>query len=106
MKEIILTENCFGPDVIIDGQTVFDYMFDNRDPKEVEKIHKDIVSKLFDLRDKMTTGDWYKIVKMIIDKSNDYKYNTDQSEEMVLCPDCMSKNHKYVYINKNYDKES
>ena len=79
MKEIILTENCFCPDVIIDGQTVFDYMFDNREPKEVEKLHKDILFKLFDLRDKMNTRDWYKVVKMIIDISNEYDYDINKS---------------------------
>ncbi len=67
---------------------------------------KDILFKLFDLRDKMNTREWYKVVKMIIDISNEYDYDINKSEEMVLCSDCMSKNHKYVYINKNYDKES
>jgi hypothetical protein len=45
MKEIILNENCFGPDVEIDGESLFIHEYDNRDPKLIEGLQDKLISK-------------------------------------------------------------
>ena len=58
MKKIILRENCFGPDVEIDGESLFIHEYDNRDPKVVETIQDELILKLQELKSGMGMDDW------------------------------------------------
>jgi hypothetical protein len=97
MKELILMENCFGPDVIVDGESLFIHEYDNRDPKVIEDIQDNLITKLHELKGGMGMNDWYAIVEMITQLSNEYEYQVDQSDEGTSCDECGNYNHKYVY---------
>jgi hypothetical protein len=103
MKELILMENCFGPDVIVDNESLFIHEYDNRDPKVIEDIQDNLITKLHELKGGMGMNDWYVIVEMITQLSNEYEYQVGQSDEGTSCDECGNYNHKYVYIKKEND---
>lgn len=106
MKKIILSENCFGPDVEIDGESLFIHEYDNRDPKLIERLQSNLISKLHELKNGIGMYDWTTIAEIVIQLSGEYEYKVDESDEGDSCDQCGNCNHKYVYIKKEYDKES
>ena len=100
MKEIILKENCFGPDVEIDGESLFVHEYDNIDPKVVETIQDELISKLHELKGGMGMNDWTVIAEIIVNLSDEYEYNVEESDEGTSCDQCGNYNHKYVYNKK------
>jgi hypothetical protein len=100
MKEIILKENCFGPDVEIDGESLFIHEYDNRDPKVVETIQDELISKLQELKGNIGMDDWTIIAEIIVKLSGDFEYNVEESDEGNSCDQCGNYNHKYVYNKK------
>lgn len=100
MKEIILKENCFGPDVEIDGESLFIHEYDNRDPKVVEAIQDELISKLHELKGGMGMNDWTVIAEIIVNLSDEYEYNFEESNGGASCDQCGNYNHKYVYNKK------
>jgi hypothetical protein len=100
MKEIILKENCFGPDVEIDGESLFVHEYDNRDPKVVETIQDELISRLHELKGGMGMNYWTVIAEIIVNLSDEYEYNVEESDEGTSCDQCGNYNHKYVYNKK------
>lgn len=98
MKKVTLIENCFGPDILIDDQSVFNFEFDNRNPEDIEKLQNDILLELSNLKSKLGIGHWYQITEIIINLSEDYKFDTNNSKEITSCEQCGNWNHKHVYI--------
>lgn len=93
-------ENCFGPDVIIDGESLFIHEYDNRDPKLIESIQDNLISKLHELKGGMGMNDWTTIVEIIVNLSGDFEYNIEESDEGTSCDQCGNWNHRYVYNSK------
>ena len=100
MKKIILRENCFGPDVEIDGESLFIHEYDNRDPKVVETIQDELILKLQELKSGMGMDDWTVISEIIVKLSDDFEYNVKESDSVISCDQCGNWNHKYVYNKK------
>jgi hypothetical protein len=100
MKEIILKENCFGPDVEIDGESLFIHEYDNRDPKVIEDIQDNLITKLHELKGSIGMDDWTIIAEIIVKLSDDFEYNVEESDEGNSCDQCGNYNHKYVYNKK------
>jgi hypothetical protein len=100
MKKIILRENCFGPDVEIDGESLFIHEYDNRDPKLVETIQDELILKLQELKSGMGMDDWTVIAEIIVKLSGDFEYNVEESDEGNSCDQCGNWNHRYVYNSK------
>lgn len=100
MKKIILRENCFGPDVEIDGESLFIHEYDNRDPKVVETIQDELILKLQELKSEMGMDDWTVISEIIVKLSDDFEYNVEESDSVISCDQCGNWNHKYVYNKK------
>jgi hypothetical protein len=100
MKEIILKENCFGPDVEIDGESLFIHEYDNRDSKVIEDIQDNLITKLHELKGNIGMDDWTIIAEIIVKLSGDFEYNVEESDEGNSCDQCGNYNHKYVYNKK------
>jgi hypothetical protein len=100
MKELILMENCFGPDVIVDGESLFIHEYDNRDPKVIEDIQDNLITKLHELKGNIGMNDWTVIAEIIVKLSGDFEYNVEESDEGNSCDQCGNWNHRYVYNSK------
>ena len=46
MKKIELVEDCFGPDVRIDGESLFIHEYDNRNKEEIQKLQESDIDEL------------------------------------------------------------
>ena len=97
MKELILLENCFGPDVIVDGESLFIHEYDNRDPKVIEDIQDNLITKLHELKGDIGMDDWTVIAEIIVKLSGNFEYNIEESNEGDSCDECGNWNHRYVY---------
>ncbi len=100
MKKIELSENCFGVDVEIDGESLFTHEYDNRSPELVDELRLNVISKLSEVRDKLLPQDWTDICNIILDNVDEYDYDVENSIEVSSCDQCGNYNHKYVYLKK------
>jgi hypothetical protein len=106
MKKIVLSENCFGLDVEINGESLFIHEYDNRNPEIVSNLQDDLINKLKLLKDKLSISDWYEIAQLIVNNNNDeYDYDVENSKEYKHCDQCGNWNHNYIYIKKNKNDE-
>ena len=42
MKKIELVEDCFGPDVRVNGESLFIHEYDNRNVEDIQKLKEEI----------------------------------------------------------------
>ena len=106
MKKIVLSENCFGLDVEINGESLFIHEYDNRNPEIVSNLQDDLINKLKLLKDKLSISDWYEIAQLIVNNNNDeYDYDVENSKEYNHCDQCGNWNHNYIYIKKDKNDE-
>jgi hypothetical protein len=97
MNEIILLEDCFGSNVLINGESLFEHEYDNRDPKLVGELKNEVISTLFKIKNELDMNDWSTIIEIIMSRSDDYEYDVEKSKEGESCDQCGNWNHKYVY---------
>ena len=100
MKKIELSENCFGVDVEIDGESLFTHEYDNRSPELVDELRSNVISKLSEVRHKISPQDWTNICDIIFSNTDEYEYDVDNSTEVDRCDQCGNYNHRHVYLKK------
>lgn len=105
MKEIIISENCFGPDVIVNGESLFIHEYDNRDPKLIEGLQDSLISKLHELKPSIGMSDWTTIAEIVVNLSGEYEYDEENSIDYSSCDQCGNWNHKKIYKKIN-EKDS
>jgi hypothetical protein len=106
MNKIILSENCFGNDVEVDGESLFTHEFDNRSPEMIGDLKDGIIDKLKSLKHKLSVQDWSDIAHMIITNSDEFEYDVENSKDYQPCDQCGNWNHNHIYIRKEYDGKS
>lgn len=97
MKKIEIKESCFGPDVEIDGESLFIHEYDNRSPEIVRDLQDKLIDELKSLKHILGMNDWYKIAEMVVTTSKKYEYDTEESDEGDSCGQCGNYNWSYIY---------
>lgn len=100
MNKIVLSENCFGNEVEIDGESLFTHEFDNRSPEMINGLKDDVINKLRTLKEELSVQDWSDIAHMIITNSDDFEYDTENSSDYTSCDQCGNLNHNHIYNKK------
>lgn len=106
MKKIELSENCFGPDVLINDESLFIHEYDNRDPDMISEIKDKIIDGLKTIKDDLDISDWTHILEIIVEKDKRYEYDVDNSNDYDRCDQCGNWNHKYIYIKREDETKS
>ena len=106
MKKIELSESCFGPDVEIDGESLFIHEYDNRKPELIENLQIELIEKLKSSRHELGMNHWYQIAEIVTSVSSDFEFDVDESNEGDSCGQCGNYNWNYIYKLKEHDKES
>ena len=101
MKKIELVEDCFGPDVRVDGESLFIHEYDNRNVEDIQKLKEDIIDELKVNLDKLDLEDWKLISQILVVRSSEYKYDTENSHSGG-CNTCG--NHSSLLIYKKEDE--
>ena len=97
MKKIEISEGCFGPDVVIDNESLFIHEYDNRNPEMISDLQDNLIDKLKTLKGGMGMNDWSMIAEIIVKLSGDYEYDIEESNEGDSCDQCGNYSWKYVY---------
>ena len=105
MKKIRLSENCFGPDVEIDDESLFIHEYDNRNPEMISDLQDQLIDKLKSLKNNLGMSDWTEITMMVINGGDEFEYDVDNSKEYEPCDQCGNWNHNHVYIKKDKNDE-
>jgi hypothetical protein len=105
MKKIRLSENCFGPDVEIDDESLFIHEYDNRNPEMISDLQDQLIDKLKSLKNNLGMSDWTEIAMMVINGGDEFEYDVDNSKEYEPCDQCGNWNHNHVYIKKDKNDE-
>ena len=105
MKKIKLSENCFGPDVEIDDESLFIHEYDNRNPEMISDLQDQLIDKLKSLKNNLGMSDWTEIAMMVINGGDEFEYDVDNSKEYEPCDQCGNWNHNHIYIKKDKNDE-
>ena len=105
MKKIRLSENCFGPDVEIDDESLFIHEYDNRNPEIISDLQDQLIDKLKSLKNNLGMSDWTEIAMMVINGGDEFEYDVDNSKEYEPCDQCGNWNHNHIYIKKDKNDE-
>ena len=105
MKKIRLSENCFGPDVEIDDESLFIHEYDNRNPEMISDLQDKLIDKLKSLKNNLGMSDWTEIAMMVINGGDEFEYDVDNSKEYEPCDQCGNWNHNHIYIKKDKNDE-
>jgi hypothetical protein len=105
MKKIRLSENCFGPDVEIDDESLFIHEYDNRNPEMISDLQDQLIDKLKSLKNNLGMSDWTEITMMVINGGDEFEYDVDNSKEYEPCDQCGNWNHNHIYIKKDKNDE-
>lgn len=100
MKKIEISEDCFGLDVEIDGESLFIHEYDNRNPKMISDLQDELIDELKSLKHILDMKDWYQIAEMVTTTSEKYEYDTEESNEGDPCNQCGNYNWKHVFNKK------
>lgn len=105
MKEIRLSENCFGPDVEIDGESLFIHEYDNRSPEMVSDLQDQLIDKLRLIKNNLSMSSWTEIVMIVINSGDEFEYDVENSKDYEPCDQCGNWNHNHKFIKKNKNDE-
>ena len=105
MKKIKLSENCFGPDVEIDDESLFIHEYDNRNPEMISDLQDQLIDKLKSLKNNLGMSDWTEITMMVINSGDEFEYDVDNSKEYEPSDQCGNWNHNHIYIKKDKNDE-
>lgn len=97
MKKIVISEGCFGPDVEIDGESLFVHEYDNRKPETIDNLQIELIEKLKLIRGGLGMNHWYQIAEIVTSVTNDFEFDVDESNEGDSCGQCGNYNWKYVF---------
>jgi hypothetical protein len=105
MKEIRLSENCFGPDVEIDGESLFIHEYDNRSPEMVSDLQDQLIDKLRLIKNNLSMSSWTEIAMIVINNGDEFEYDVENSKDYEPCDQCGNWNHNHKFIKKNKNDE-
>ena len=103
MKEIRLSENCFGPDVEIDGESLFIHEYDNRSPEMVSDLQDQLIDKLRLIKNNLSMSSWTEIAMIVINSGDEFEYDVENSMDYKSCDQCGNLNHNHIYNKKKND---
>ena len=75
MKKIELVEDCFGPDVKIDGESLFIHEYDNRNKEEIQKLQESVIDELKLNLSRLDMEDCKTISHILAMRSSDFEYD-------------------------------
>lgn len=100
--KIEISEGCFGPDVKIDGESLFKDEYDKRTDEEISVLQDRVLQELSNLKDSLDMMDWSSIANMITSRG---KFEMDESiSHESNCDQCGNWNYSNTF-NKTKDDE-
>ena len=105
MKEIRLSENCFGPDVEIYGESLFIHEYDNISPEMVSDLQDQLIDKLRLIKNNLSMSSWTEIAMIVINSGDEFEYDVENSKDYEPCDQCGNWNHNHKFIKKNKNDE-
>ncbi len=97
MKEMILIEGCFGPDIKIDGESLHQSEYDTRTKEEIDSFKMKLIDELISNRDSLDLSDWRDIADIIGNRSKDWE---QVRESYDTCDQCGNYNWIKTYKKK------
>jgi hypothetical protein len=99
INKIELSEGCYGPDVEINGESLFLHEYDKRTEEEVREYKIAFINELLKVVDNINMIDLKYIGEIITINSDSFEYIEEESSENT-CDQCGNWNYKQVYIKK------
>lgn len=96
MEQIILSENCFGLDVEVNGESLFTHEYDNRDPEFIKGLKLKLINSLVDIVDNLDIADLAKISDIVVENGN-YEMDNENSTSDDYCEQCGNYNYNHIY---------
>lgn len=96
--KIDIIEGCFGPDVRIDEESLFQHEYDKRSDGDIRELRVKLIDEISSIIDNLDMNDLSQIADIVVSRSN-YEYLESQSHEGT-CDQCDNYNYKRSYKKK------
>lgn len=101
MNTIEYGEHCYGLYVIIDGENLHHYEYDDRGEEYIKQLKLKLVNELPNVVDRLSTYDLKIIAEIITQNNSDWEYDEEHSRDAKSCDQCGNYNYNEIYIRKN-----
>lgn len=101
MKEIVISEGCFGPDISINNESLFIHEYDSRPEEYVYQLKLILVTELIKNVNNLSIYDLISIGEMIVNNSNEWELCEDNSNENT-CDQCGNWNYTNTFKKIKY----
>lgn len=99
---IDISEGCFGPNVSIDGESLFKHEYDKRTDEEVDILQQILLDELSKIKSSLDMSDWSQIAEILASRGVfEYDENSDDGSS---CDQCGNYNWHHIYIKNDKSK--
>jgi hypothetical protein len=96
INKIKLSEGCYGPDIEINGESLFLHEYDNRTEEDVREHKIALINELLKIVDNINIIDLKYIGEIIGSSSHSFEFIEEESSEST-CDQCGNWNYTHVY---------
>ncbi len=97
--KISLSDACFGPNVSIDGESLFMDEYDSRTDDEIRNLRLRLIDELVKIINDVDMSDLKVIAEIVVTRGIEFEYNESESHTSD-CEQCGSYNTREVYDKK------
>ena len=97
IDNIELSEGCYGPDIMINGESLFIHEYDNRTEEEVREYKILLIKELLEIVDIINMNDLRFIGEIITFNNNKYELIEEEASEYI-CNQCGNWNYKQIFV--------
>ena len=96
ITKLVLIEGCFGPDVVINDESIFDHENDTRSEEHIRNLKLLLLSELISNVDNLNISNFRELGEILV--SIDSNFEQDETESYSdTCDQCGNWNWKTVY---------
>ena len=100
--KISLSESCFGPNVSIDGETLFKDEYDNRSDEDIKSLRMKLIDELSNVVNELDMADLKTIAEIMISRNSKFEFIEEEYSQSD-CDQCGSYNTRESYVKVSTD---
>jgi hypothetical protein len=98
--KLSMSEACFGPNVSIDDESLFQDEYDNRSDDEIRELRMRLINELSAIVNNLDMMDLKTIGEIVVSRSNSFEYIEEESST-TDCDQCGNYNTRETYVKRD-----
>lgn len=101
--KISLSESCYGPNVSIDGESLFQDEYDNRSDDDIKLLRMKLILELSNVVNNLDMADLKTIAEIMVSRNSNFEF-IEEEYSQTDCDQCGSYNTREAYVRKDNNK--